>query len=204
MTGAATTEQGRRTRERLVAGAADLIREQGAEKTSLDQIRARTGASKSQLYHYFADKDALVREVIAHQAETVLDQSAPMMDAVESWSTLRAWFDAIVAHQEAEGCLHGCPVGSLASELADSDEAAREVLSASFARWEREIAAAFDRLKTTGRLRRGADSGALATATLAAIQGGLLLSKTHRDPGPLRAALDANYAYLRSFAAGRP
>jgi TetR/AcrR family transcriptional repressor of nem operon len=201
MTRVAVTEQGRRTRERLVAGAAELIREQGVEKTSLDEILARTATSKSQLYHYFADKDALVREVIAHQAESVLDQSAPVMDAVVSWTTLRAWFDAIVAFQEAGECRHGCPVGSLAAELADHNEPAREQLAASFARWEAAIGAILERLKANGRLRPRADTRALATSTLAAIQGGLLLSKTFRDPAPLRRALDAQYAYLRSAAA---
>jgi hypothetical protein len=40
-----------------------------------------------------------------------------------------------------------------------------------------------------------------APATLAAIQGGLVLIQTLRDPQQLRIALDAEYAYLRSFAA---
>jgi TetR/AcrR family transcriptional regulator, transcriptional repressor for nem operon len=48
---------------------------------------------------------------------------------------------------------------------------------------------------------RGADPARLATATLAAIQGGLVLTQTRRDPQQLRIALDAAYAYLRSFAA---
>lgn len=198
---AATTDRGRRTRERLIAGAAELIREQGAEKTSLDEILAHTGTSKSQLYHYFAHKDDLVRAVIAHNTNAVLEQSSEVMNNVTSWSTLRHWFDAIVATQEADGCRHGCPVGSLAAELADHNEGARAELSASFASWQEEIGAILQGLKTGGRLRPRADVQQLATATLAAIQGGLLLSKTFRDPGPLRASLEANYAYIRSFAA---
>lgn len=34
---------------------------------SLDDVIAAAGVSKGQLYHYFADKDDLVRAVIAHQ-----------------------------------------------------------------------------------------------------------------------------------------
>lgn len=199
--GRALTQRGRRARDRIVAGAAELIREQGAEKTSIDQVLARSGASKSQLYHYFDGKDALVREVIAHQTERVLRDGAAAMDAVATWASLRRWFEAIVAAQEADACRHGCPVGSLAAELADHDEPARADLATSFARWEAEIAEILTRLKRNGRLRRGADVPALAGATLAAIQGGLLLSKTFRDPIPLRRALDANYAYLRGYAA---
>ena len=195
----AVTDHGRRTRERLVDGAAELIRIQGVEKTSLDQILARTGTSKSQLYHYFADKDGLVRAVIARQADSILDQSTTAMEAVRSWATLRVWFDAIVAAQAADGCRHGCPVGSLAAELADHNDRARGDLAQSFERWERAIRVLLERLKSAGRLGARADTRALATTTLTAIQGGLLLSKTYRDPEPLRRALDANYSYLRSF-----
>jgi TetR/AcrR family transcriptional repressor of nem operon len=55
-------------------------------------------------------------------------------------------------------------------------------------------------MTAAGKLRRSADPDRLATATLAAIQGGLVLTQTRRDPGPLRTALDAAYAYLRTFA----
>ena len=198
----ASTERGRRTRERLVEGAAELIREQGVEATSLDQILARTGTSKSQLYHYFADKDALVREVIAHQASAVLAAGEEAMGAVRSWSTLRAWFDSIVAAQEADACRHGCPVGTIAAELADTDDRARADLAEAFAGWEEEIAALLERMRANGRFRPRTDTRALAVSTLASIQGGLLLSKTFRDPAPLRNSLDAAYVHLRTHAAG--
>jgi AcrR family transcriptional regulator len=55
-----------------------------------------------------------------------------------------------------------------------------------------------------GKIRRNADPTRLATATLAAIQGGLVLTQTRRDPQQLRIALDAAQAYLRSFATERP
>ena len=55
-------------------------------------------------------------------------------------------------------------------------------------------------MRSRGKLRRSADPARLATATLAAIQGGLVLSQTRRDPQQLRLALDGAYAYLRSFA----
>jgi hypothetical protein len=52
-----------------------------------------------------------------------------------------------------------------------------------------------------GKLQRRADPDELAVATLAAIQGGLLLTQTKRDPRQLAIALDAAYAHLRAHAA---
>jgi hypothetical protein len=47
--------------------AADLIYEHGVDRTSLDEVMAASGVSKSQRYPYFAEKNALVLEVIARQ-----------------------------------------------------------------------------------------------------------------------------------------
>ena len=45
---------------------------------------AKSGVSKSQLYHYFADKDALVLEVIALQTDRVLSAQQPHLGALDS------------------------------------------------------------------------------------------------------------------------
>ena len=56
-------------------------------------------------------------------------------------------------------------------------------------------------MRANGKLKRNADVAALATATMASIQGGLLLAQARRDPGQLAIALDAAYAHLRQAAA---
>src|SRR5215469_15803510 len=90
------TARGVATRARIVEAAADLFYVHGAERTSLDDVMAASGASKSQLYHYFADKDALVLEVIARQTERVLDAQQPHLGALDSLPALKAWRNAVV------------------------------------------------------------------------------------------------------------
>src|SRR6058998_1269462 len=66
------TAKGRATRERIVQAAAELVAEKGAAGMSLDDVRARTGASRSQLYHYFEDRDDLVHAVIDPDARAAI------------------------------------------------------------------------------------------------------------------------------------
>src|SRR5256886_6704828 len=118
--------KGAQTRQRIVAAAADLILQQGVAGTTLDDVRAETGVSSSQIYHYFADKEALVRAVVDYRAQTVVvDIHEPMLAAIESIDDLRAWRDTIVSITEDAGCQGGCPLGQLGSELAELDHAAR-------------------------------------------------------------------------------
>jgi TetR/AcrR family transcriptional regulator, transcriptional repressor for nem operon len=194
------TARGRAARERIVVAAAELIGEHGVAETSLDDVIERAGASKSQLYHYFADRSDLLRAVVVHNIEGVLGRLGPVGG---SWKAVRAWLDAMVALQvERRGC-GGCPVGSLVPQLAEADEQARLALAEAFERWEAQLRDGLRELQQRGKLDRRADPGALATSTMAAIQGGLLLTQTRRDPGQLALALDAAYGQLRSHAVRR-
>lgn len=195
------TARGRATRERIVASAAELIGERGVAQTSLDDVIERAGVSKSQLYHYFDDREGLLRSVVSHNCDDVLAAQSPHLGQLDSWKAIRAWFDSLVELQIELDARGGCAVGSLVGQLAESDEEARLELEASFERWEREIREGLRSMKARGKLDRRADPDELATATLAAIQGGLLLTQTRRDPEQLAIALDAAYAHLRAHAA---
>jgi len=194
------TRRGRASRERIVEAAADIMFARGVRGTSVDDVLAVSGMGKGQFYHYFADKNALVRAVIARQTERVLDGQQPALDTLDTWVTIAGWFNGLVRLQEERGCIGGCPIGSLASELSDGDEAARADLVAAFDRWEGYLARGLALMRTRGELRAIADPDALAATTMASIQGGLLLTQTRKDVRALRLALDGAFAYLRMFA----
>lgn len=189
MEGARLTARGAATRARIVEAAADLVFACGVAETSLDAVLAASGTHKSQLYHYFADKDDLVLAVIERQTERVLAAQAPHLQDLDSPAGLRRWRDGLVALQRDRHCAGGCPVGSLAAELADA-ERPRALLAASFARWESYLVAGLSAMRDRGELRAGADPADLATAIMTALQGGLLLTDTTRSTRPLELALD--------------
>ena len=201
MTQAPVTEKGRATRERILQAAAELVAEKGVAGMSLDDVRARTAASRSQLYHYFDDRDDLVRAVIDVTTDAVLDVQGELLDRLDSWAGIDRWFDALVALQEERQARGGCPIGSLAGQLAEHDPQARTAIAAGLERWETNLRDGLTRMKTRGKLRKDADPAELATATMASLQGGLLLTQVRRDPGQLRIALDAARANLRLAAA---
>jgi len=197
------TTKGRATRDRIVDVAASLIFDRGVAGTSLDDVKAAAGVSSSQLYHYFGDKGALVSAVIAHQVDAVLAGQEPHLSQLDSMAALRAWRDALVAIRRGLRCQGGCPIGSLASELAESDVRFRGEIGAGLARWEDSIRTGLRTMRARGDLRADADVDALATAILASAQGGILLSQVRRSTAPLEAALDAILDHVASFLTPR-
>ena len=183
------TCKGHETRQRIVDAAADLIFEQGVAHTTIEDVRAAGDVSSSQLYHYFDDKPALVRAVVDHQADTIV--SGQQTFDLSSLDGLRTWRDWVIEHQRELGCSGGCPIGSLGSELAETDPEARAQVSYGFKRWAAAIQSGVREMHARGRLAPDADPDTLALALLAALEGGLLLTQIERDTRPLEAALDA-------------
>lgn len=194
------TERGRRTRERIVRAAAELFREQGVRATSVDDVLARSECGKSQLYHYFTGKAAVVEAVLDLQLGRFLDGQRPLMAELGTWSGVRRWLDRLPEEFTAGGSVAACPIGALAAELAGTDEHARRALAAAFDRWAGEVAMGLAALRERGHLSPEADPLRLARTVIAALQGGLLLARTYGDPAPIGDALDAAYARLRVHA----
>ena len=184
------TRRGRETRDRIVAAAAELIFEQGAAETTLEDIRAAAGVSGSQVYHYFEDKSALVRAVIEYQTTAVLDTQGTHLDSLDTIPGLRAWRDLLVDHQRRLECRGGCPLGTLGAEVAEIDDPARMAVARGMRRWEGRIRDGIRAMHARGDLPAGADPDDLALALLGALQGGLLLTQIERETKPLEVALD--------------
>jgi TetR/AcrR family transcriptional regulator, transcriptional repressor for nem operon len=197
------TRKGEQTRLRIVEAAAELILSQGVAGTTLDDVRAAAGVSSSQIYHYFAGKQELVRAVVELQSDLVIGHHEPLLAEVDGLDGLRVWRDFIVEHQRQVSCRGGCPLGSLGSELADSYDDARRDVASGFARWEGAIRVALRRMHERGELTAGADPEGLATATLAALQGGLLLTQIEKSTRPLEAALDTMISLIAANAPGK-
>ncbi len=197
---AGSTTRGRTTRDRVLTAAAGLVHARGVERTTLDDVRAATGVSKSQLYHYFDGKADLVHAVVARHAETVLAAQQPELDAIDSFAGLARWRDKLVGLQEQHGCALGCPLGSLVADLAGDDELGRLALVSAFAAWQGRLRHGLEVMRDHGELAESADPEALALGLLTAIQGGLLLAHATRSVRPLRVALDMAIDGLRARA----
>ncbi|QIS17387.1 TetR/AcrR family transcriptional regulator [Nocardia terpenica] len=196
-----TTERGRLTRQRIVAAALEVVAENGALGASLDEVGARAPASRSQLYHYFEDKNDLLRAVAEATSDAVLDAQQDLFTGLDTWAGFVRWTDALVALQHEREGKGGCPIANLLGQLGERDNDIRTVLASGFDRWESSIRAGLEAMTASGELRPDTDTDWLATSTLASLQGGLVLSQARRDPRALRRALDGALTLIENYRA---
>ena len=191
------TPRGRASKARIIEAAAELMYERGIRATSVDDILGASGAGKSQFYHYFPNKSALVAQVLGHQLDQILDEQSRFR--LDSYSGISLWFERLAVMHDAGG-LRGCPLGSLAGEATAHGEHLRETAAVAFGRWESSVASALEAMRRRGEVADSVDPVELAEALIAIIQGGYLVSSIKRDVRPMRAALRVALRHLESFA----
>lgn len=152
--------------------------------------------SKSQLYHYFADKDALIREIITLQTGRVLAAQEPHLHQFGSLAGLRRWRgdgrdESDKRRRPATARSDHWPVS-----WPDHSEHARALLTYSFQTWESYLVDGLHTMRDRGELAPNADPRDLANAVMAALQGGLLLTRLTRTTRSLELALDMALEYI--------
>ena len=195
------TAKGEATRRRIIEGAAAVIRGRGVAATTLDDIRAHTQTSKSQLFHYFPDgKDQLLLAVAEREAQMVLEDQQPYLGELTSWAAWQRWRDAVVERYRRQG--QSCPLSMLMSEIGRSTPGAQAVTATLMQRWHDEITAGVRSMQDQGKVPAGIDADRTAAALLAGIQGGVGILLATGDLGYLEAALDLGIGHLRANGAG--
>jgi AcrR family transcriptional regulator len=197
-TGRRLTARGAKTRARIVEAAADLMFVQGVGSTTLDDVLAASGASKSQLYQHFDGKEALVRAVVDHVGERIIQRERDALGHVSTMRGLHRWRDALVQRNALRDGAYGCALGSLASEVSDQDAVARQNLALLFAEWQRLLADVLRRIQEAGSLPPDAPVDQLAIGLMGALQGGYMLAQTARDVTPMATSLDMALAHIES------
>jgi len=190
------TAKGQATRQRIIDGAAAEIRVHGAVATTLDDVMARTGTSKSQLFHYFPrGKEQLLLAVAEQEAARVLSDQQPHLSQLTSWAAWQRWRDVVVERYRKQG--QQCPLSTVMSQIGRTP-GAHAVTSALIEQWRGEIEAGVVAMQRQGKISETVDSARAAAALLAGIQGGVSVLLSTGDLGYLEAALDLGIAALRS------
>ncbi|EEP72917.1 transcriptional regulator [Micromonospora sp. ATCC 39149] len=181
------------TREQIVRAADRLFYERGFEHTSFADIAAAVGLSRGNFYYHFKSKAAILDAVIAAR----LDERRGWLarwEAEEPDPAARILrFIEIVHVNRADIQAHGCPLGTMTTELAKLEHTmlmqAGELLTL-FRDWLTE------QFRLLGHAERSED---LAMHVLTFSQGVAVLANLYRDENYIRREVDQMRAWLHAL-----
>jgi len=172
-------------RTAIITSTNELFRAHGYHGTSLSQITQASGATTGSIYHFFpGGKEELTVAVIESTAAAY--RQLFEMVAVGASDPVAAYtdfFTAAAAVLVESDYIDPCPIGTIAREVASTNEPLRRAAAAAFEGW---IEAATDHLVSAGV--EASNAADLAVVFVANIEGGFVLSRTLRSPAPLLAA----------------
>jgi AcrR family transcriptional regulator len=193
------------TRERLVAAGIELFQRQGMAATGIKQILSLADARFSSLYHHFpGGKDELAGEVIRsagvgyqRRVEEVWDQAADPVAA------MRAVFEGAAAVLKLSDYADVCPVGTVAMEVASTNEPLRQATADVYRSW---LQAGQARFSAAGVDPEEARQLSLTVVVL--LEGAFMLCRAGRSTEPMLAAGEMAARLvsgaLRGIAPGNP
>lgn len=187
----APSRKGRDTRERILELAEAAVLAKGFAATSIEELIAAAGITKSGFFYHFKDKNALAKAMmqryIAHDRE-VLDDIFRRGDELHN-DPLHGFLVGLKLFAEMLGNLPEAHPGCLAASFCYQDQLfdreIRELNAASVLAWRKRFRERLDLIAGVYPPRRAVDFEALADMAASNVEGGLILGRLLQDPGIL-------------------
>jgi TetR/AcrR family transcriptional repressor of lmrAB and yxaGH operons len=174
-------------RTRMVRAAATLIGARGVSGTSFMDVLEASGAPRGSIYHHFAGGK---RQLVAEAVEWTSEQVQAHQRGCNA-TTPAGVIEQIVT---SSGAHAGCPIAALATDPYADDPQLTAAVERAFEVW---TALLTDQLDRAGM--KGSDALAVATTTVAAMEGALILCRARGSVTPL----DAIATQLNQLATAR-
>jgi TetR/AcrR family transcriptional repressor of nem operon len=173
-----------KNRALILAAASRLFRERGFDGVNVAQIMGAAGLTHGAFYGYFASKDALIAQSMAHILLSQPDGESSVPAEIGLYAAAYLSAD----HRDAPG--DGCPYAALGSELTRSKRAAKRVMTKAV----RNRIVSFTRVPgaRAGKKRRA------AIAAWSAMIGAVTLSRMVDDKQLSDEILEETRAWLKS------
>lgn len=174
-------EHNEATRERILAAASRLYREQGVAGVGLAKVMAEVDLTVGTFYTHFDSKEALLSEALCRS----LDERDAELEQLHGVGALEAAVRTYLSPEHRDGAATGCPLAALAAEVARHSVETREALVL-------HLAPSLDRLAEWLAHSRGQSvSRAEATAFFGLLVGTLQLARATSDRVASDAILEA-------------
>ncbi|MFE7527571.1 TetR/AcrR family transcriptional regulator [Kitasatospora sp. NPDC057542] len=174
--------KGEETRARLIAGTRELIEAQGYFGTGLNRIVAATGAPRGSLYFHFpGGKDQLVAAALTQAGQEVEALLAGLAaEGAGTTALAERLIEAFADRLEQSRYTSGCPIATVALEVAGTNETLRTVCAELYAGWQQVLAGRLE-----GEGFGPAEAEVAAGQVLALLEGAVLLASVRRSREPL-------------------
>lgn len=198
-----TLSKGEQTRERILDIAEDAVLHKGFAATSIEEIIAAAGITKSGFFYHFRDKNDLAKTLLQRYLDnewSVFDRVFKQADAL-SEDPLHSFLIFLKLFAELMSDLPnghpGCLVAAYVYQDHMFSREVREMTTQGHLIWRRRFRERLERIAERYPPRIEVDLDDMADMASAVADGGIILSKSMQDPSLLPRQILQYRAYVR-------
>lgn len=191
------TAKGELTKSKIIEIATSLVNRKGFGATTIQDVISATGLQKGCIYFHFPDKDALCLAILEKAREDFLLFLESALSGDTPGASLENFFRQAVEKHLAAGFIGGCIFGNTAIEFSDTDSRFAAVIEQVFDEWLAMISRTVSAAQDAGEVRSDIHATALALHIVAAIEGGIMLSRLKKNEKPMKKCLDTVRTFLQ-------
>lgn len=189
------TSKGQKTRERIVAEAANLFNQRGFEGSSMSDVMAATGLEKGGIYRHFSSKEELAAEAFDYAWKSAFETRIHDLEQVpNSIEKLKRFIVNFINGRPAVP--GGCPVLNTAVEADDGNLLLRDRVRAAWREWRNYLAEIVAAGLKRKEIRPEVDAKQVATLIISSLEGALMIARLERDKEALLTAQSHLEHYL--------
>ena len=189
------TSKGQKTRERIVAQAANLFNQRGFEGSSMSDVMAATGLEKGGIYRHFSSKEELAAEAFDYAWKSAFETRIHDLEQVpNSIEKLKRFIVNFINGRPA--VTGGCPVLNTAIEADDGNLLLRERVRAAWREWRDYLAQIVAAGLKRKEIRPEVDAKQVATLIVSSLEGALMIARLERNKEALLTAQSHLERYL--------
>jgi TetR/AcrR family transcriptional regulator, transcriptional repressor for nem operon len=196
------------TRDRILAIAEAGVLEKGFGATSIEEVIAEAGITKSGFFYHFRDKNELAREMLKRYVasndrlfDEIFARGRELSD-----DPLQAFLISLKLLAEVMSDLPnghpGCLIASICYQERLYDREIRELTAQSVRGWNARFRGIFEEIAAVHPQREPVDLDDLADMLSCVVDGGIIMSKTLGDPSRLTRQVLAFRSFVKLIFSG--
>ena len=190
------------TKRKLVDASVKLMRSQGYNATTVDEICATAGVTKGGFFHYFKSKEDIAKAAVTRFREGKAQdfQNAPFRQVADPLDRVYARLDFVKESTGGESRLtKGCLIGMFAQELSFTHPEFRSACQESFLRMARDFEQDIAEAKSVHAPGADFDPKNVAMLYVSIVQGSLMLAKASETNAVLFENIELFRRYLQGL-----
>jgi TetR/AcrR family transcriptional regulator, transcriptional repressor for nem operon len=200
--------RGERTRKELMDLAEVAILEKGYAATSIDELIAQAGITKSGFFYHFEDKLELAKELLRRDNATIEAGLQRIFEGAEAKhpDPLEALLEGMTRYAlsaaASPSTRPGCLAAAFSYQHALFDDEMQQLVLYGLEFKRRMIRERLDRVAAKYPPREEIDLDAVADMAIAIIQGAMIMDRVRDPPPVMQAQMELYRIYLRARFAG--